>query len=528
MIDEMLPLIGEVQSFLWLSFAILLRLGGLLGLMPAFGEQTVPIRIRLAIALVLSAAMSPILFDRIILPQTLAEAILACGSEIVIGVFLGLLLRLFVLALSVAGSIAAQSTSLSQIFGGSAGVEPQPAIGHLMVVGGLALAAMFDLHLHLIAMLVRSYDALPFGSPLSGELVLHFGVQTVSTLFAFSFSLAAPFLIASVLYNVTLGVINRAMPQLMVSFVGAPVIAGGSLLLLFLALPYGLSIWVDALTSFMMDPFERALIMADDADTLKEHEPTQKKLDDARKKGEIPRSNDANVAAGYAGFLLATVVFGGVAIHGAGTNMLAVFEQLNEISDAVFGQGGDRSPLATIAADTVISLWAWFILPGLAAIGVLVLQRGIIFVPSKLQPKLNRISPISNAKNKFGRSGLFGFFKSFLKLTIYSTALAIFLYFELPEIIATLYLFPAPAMVVLGEMLIRFLVIVLAVAAALAIIDILFQRTEHTRKKPHESSGSQGGAQAIRGGPDIQGRAGANVDLILRPIECWRMCPKLR
>ena len=48
-----------------------------------------------------------------------------------------------------------------------------------------------------------------------------------------AFTLAAPFVLVSVLYNLTLGVINRAMPQLMVVFVGAPVITGLGLAVLF-------------------------------------------------------------------------------------------------------------------------------------------------------------------------------------------------------------------------------------------------------------------------------------------------------
>ena len=50
--------------------------------------------------------------------------------------------------------------------------------------------------------------------------------------------------------------------------------------------------------------------MSDQDESEKSHEPSQKKLDDARKKGEIPKSTDLTTAAGYAGMVLVAVGFG--------------------------------------------------------------------------------------------------------------------------------------------------------------------------------------------------------------------------
>ena len=64
-----------------------------------------------------------------------------------------------------------------------------------------------------------------------------------------------PFVIAALIYNVALGVINRAMPQLMVAFVGAPALTLGGLLLLYLSAPVMLSVWIDAFGALMEAPF---------------------------------------------------------------------------------------------------------------------------------------------------------------------------------------------------------------------------------------------------------------------------------
>jgi flagellar biosynthetic protein FliR len=98
----------------------------------------------------------------------------------------------------------------------------------------------------------------PMGRFPAAAALSDWGIHQVSHAFSLAFSLAAPFVIVSVLYNLTLGVINRAMPQLMVAFVGAPVITAGGLFLLFLLAPLIVTRWHDALVLFLANPFTGA------------------------------------------------------------------------------------------------------------------------------------------------------------------------------------------------------------------------------------------------------------------------------
>lgn len=234
------------------AFAVFLRVVGMMALLPAFGERSVPVRVKLGLALA---------FTLIILPAVPSPEEVTLGlllAETVTGLFFGLLLRLFILALQIAGTIAAQSTSLSQIFGGSAGVDPQPAMAHVLVVAGLALAASMGLHVAVAEYMIHSYDLVAPGRMIPADLLTVAGVDEVARSFAMGFTLAAPFVIASMLYNVTLGVINRAMPQLMVAFVGAPAITAGGLVLLFLSAPILLTVWAEALRGFLAAPLAGA------------------------------------------------------------------------------------------------------------------------------------------------------------------------------------------------------------------------------------------------------------------------------
>jgi flagellar biosynthetic protein FliR len=167
---------------------------------------------------------------------------------------LGVAIRLMVLALQLAGSIAAQSTSLAQIAGAGIAPEPMPAIGNVLMLAGITLAVAAGLHVKVAVAIARSYEILPMGLPVPAADVARWGTARIAQAFGLGFSLAAPFVIAAFAYNLALGAINRAMPALMVAFIGAPAITGGALLMLMLAAPVILHFWGQRFDLLLADP----------------------------------------------------------------------------------------------------------------------------------------------------------------------------------------------------------------------------------------------------------------------------------
>ena len=213
----------------------------------------------------------------------------------------------------------------------------------------------------------------------------------------------------------------------------------------------------------------------------KQYEPTQKKLDDARKKGEIAKSNDLATAASYGGFLIAGWTAGVWSLLELGRGMAAMLGRSFDLSEEVFAS--PSSPFVGRAVSGLgPALLPWAIVPGLVALLVLLAQRGLVFAPSKLEPKLSRISPIKGFKNKFGRSGLFEFAKSFGKLLIYSTVLGVVLVSQSEDILGTNLLSPGLATATLLRLGLTLMTIVFLVALAIGGIDFLWQRAEHMRK----------------------------------------------
>ncbi len=216
-------------------------------------------------------------------------------------------------------------------------------------------------------------------------------------------------------------------------------------------------------------------------DDDKQFEPTQKKLDDARKKGEVAKSTDLNTAASYSGILLVAVAMGAIMTSSFGQLLANMLENSDQISDVFFNDSAQATSGGVIQI-LLTSVGPWFLIPGLLVLLTILAQRSFIVAPDKLIPKLSRISPVSNAKNKFGRSGLFEFGKSFFKLLIYSIVLAMFLKTKLPEILGTVHLSPAMVTSVLLRLVVEFLSIVLIIALAIGAVDFLFQKAEHTRR----------------------------------------------
>ena len=257
----MTDLFAELQTLadfgsggLMAGLMVFFRVGAMTALLPVFGEQVVPARLRLGVALALTAVVAPAVSHKLPAVQDSLAILPMLLTESAIGLVLGLTLRLFVLALQMAAVQIAQASSLSQMVGGIA-PEPQPAIGQLMTFAGLALAAKAGLGAHVAALTVQSYTLLPAGRlPLVGDLS-DWGLLRITAAFTLAFSLAAPFTIASVLYNLALGLVNRAMPQLSVTLIGAPVLTFGALVLLVLTLPAMLMVWQGALGGFLSAPY---------------------------------------------------------------------------------------------------------------------------------------------------------------------------------------------------------------------------------------------------------------------------------
>jgi flagellar biosynthetic protein FlhB len=252
--------------------------------------------------------------------------------------------------------------------------------------------------------------------------------------------------------------------------------------------------------------------VSDDDDSEKEHEPTQKRLDDARRRGEIVRSTEITLAAAYGGLLLAALGPGASAIRHFGTAGMTLLDRADDTAGLL--RGGGMAAIGGVIAATLLPVLPFFLLPAVAVLAALLAQRAIVVAPEKLSPRLSRIDPFSNARQKFGRAGLFDFAKSAVKLVVISLLLGWFLADRLPRILLAQGRDAGPVAAELGQMIVQFLVLVLGLSAVMGAIDYLWQRQEHLRRNRMSRQELMEEFKDSEGDPHIKGQRRRRAEAI--------------
>jgi flagellar biosynthesis protein FliR len=227
---------------------VLARFGAAMALLPGLGETAAPAVVRAGFALSLTLLLLPVIFPAP--PNAPQAGLVAAGmiaAEVITGLWLGWLARLVCIALSMTGQF------ISYLLGISTVLQPDPELG----AQSTALAALFDivgpvvilvsgLYTLPLTALAGSYRVIPAGTVLPVADGAAATVSAVAQCFGLALRLASPFLLASIVWHVAVGLVARMVSRLQVYFVSLPgQIAGG---LLLLAMVFGgiLAAWQDA------------------------------------------------------------------------------------------------------------------------------------------------------------------------------------------------------------------------------------------------------------------------------------------
>jgi flagellar biosynthetic protein FliR len=204
-----------------LAFA---RIGAMVMLLPGLGEVNIPVRIKLATALLLTMIVLPLHRQAYQVDlQALSPLLVMMVHEIVIGIVLGATARVTLSALQVAGSVIAQQMGLGFV----TAVDPTQGqqgvlIGNFLTMLGVTLLFSTDSHHLVIAALSDSYKIFAPGEVIPSGDVASLATRAFAAAFKIGLQLSAPFLVLGLGFNIGLGVLARLMPQMQVYFVGAP------------------------------------------------------------------------------------------------------------------------------------------------------------------------------------------------------------------------------------------------------------------------------------------------------------------
>jgi flagellar biosynthesis protein FliR len=216
-----ISLLPVLAAAFMLAFA---RVGAMVMLLPGLGETNIPVRIKIAIALLLTLIILPLhRADYHIDMGSMAALLVLMVYEILIGVVLGATARVTLAALQVAGAVIAQQLGLGFV----TSVDPTQGqqgvvIGNFLTLLGITMLFATDSHHLVIAALNDSYSVFSPGEVVPSGDVAALATRAFTAAFRLGMQLAAPFLVFGLVFNVGLGVLARLMPQMQVYFVGVP------------------------------------------------------------------------------------------------------------------------------------------------------------------------------------------------------------------------------------------------------------------------------------------------------------------
>ena len=215
-------------------------------------------------------------------------------------------------------------------------------------------------------------------------------------------------------------------------------------------------------------------------DAEKTEDPTQKRLDDALKKGDVAKSQEVSAWFSMMGTGLVVAVLGGYIARGLALNLKGFFEHSDELYI-------DGSALRLLWEEVSIKMLGILILPMLALLAMAVfgnlVQHKLIFTSEPLKPKFSKVSPASGFKRLFSKESLVNFAKGLIKLSIVSILLFLIVYPQRDKLDVVIGLEPVKVLAMVQDLSMQLVIGVIAVMTVVAAVDYLYQRNRWFEKQ---------------------------------------------
>lgn len=238
----------------WLALLLFARLGTLFVLMPGIGDNTVPVRVRLSLALMTLLVVYPSVAGQ--LPSVPTSGVLVFSMiirEVLIGLGLGLAVRFILSVMQTAGTTIAFQMGL----GFALNVDPSQGtqgvlLGNFLGLLGVTLIFLTDLHHLALAGIVRSYDLFGVTDPVPIADFTEFAITSAAKAFEVAIQISAPFMVFGLIFYLGLGILSRLMPQLQIFMIAMPVNILGGFILLAAMLTALMTLYIDHVRDVMM------------------------------------------------------------------------------------------------------------------------------------------------------------------------------------------------------------------------------------------------------------------------------------
>jgi flagellar biosynthesis protein FlhB len=243
--------------------------------------------------------------------------------------------------------------------------------------------------------------------------------------------------------------------------------------------------------------------MAEDNDTERTEDPTQKRLDDALAKGDVAKSQEVNTWFMIAGAALVLSTFSG----SIGGGILAPMRALIANSWMIRTDGpGLMALLQHIEYALIAAVGVPFLMLMIAAIAGNMIQHRLVWSGESLKPKLSKISPGAGFKRVFGKQAVANFAKGLFKLVALGAVMTAVLWPERHRLEAMVHFDPAALMGVTTGLTMHLLGAVVAMLAVVALADYLFQYRQWYERQKMTLQEMKEEYKQSEGDPHVKGR----------------------
>ena len=231
-----------------LAVMTFLRITTLFFFLPIFGEQAVPARLRIVLGLAFTFFIYPIVSDRIYQKDMLLQwsgftLVIATLREVIFGFAAGYAARLVIAAVSIASHTVGVNMGFQVASMFSPGANEHESAFSVMQ-NWFAIILILTLNIHHIFLegLVKSFIYVPIGATADATSLAKVAINIAHEAFVLGLRLAAPLISVQILINISLGLLNRALPSLNVFIVSFPISFIVTMIILFISITSFLSL----------------------------------------------------------------------------------------------------------------------------------------------------------------------------------------------------------------------------------------------------------------------------------------------
>ncbi|WP_244834847.1 fused FliR family export protein/FlhB family type III secretion system protein [Clostridium sp. BJN0001] len=348
--------------------------------------------------------------------------IFSAVSEILSGLILGFLTNIIFLSVKFAGGWMDIHAGFSMV----SVLDPttqmnSTLLGNFSYMIAMMIFFIVDGQEIVLGLLAKSFEIVPLGHTIVYSETLSAIIKTIFHFFALGMEIAIPVVLIIVMIDVCLGLISRTVPTIPIMIFGMPIKNALGLVTFLIIMPLITKIVSSAIYGLpqlfenLVKVIPAAGFMCIFADADKTEEATPKKLSDARKKGQLPRSKDVNVAITMLACTLLILVLWDSLTNGF-KDVIIYFLRLPALNNFNIHTLGYLSLFVIYKTAVILLPFALSIM--VAGVFASFLQTGFLLTKEPIKPSLGKLNPISGFKNMFSKKSIVDLLKNSIVITI--------------------------------------------------------------------------------------------------------------